>query len=346
MHKRTISALLLICLLMPLCCKAAHAEQQANVQKIFTEAFREQFGLETLDEISSYSFAVTGNSAYQLMSSGDLYAYDLETGEYALYAHVPALPKQVYSTVLTYSDLDDESKALVDGAVFQLIGRIDGDELYGYCPTSGLIGRIDEEGIHWNEIRLDNSLQMKNNRPWPENLEYARIIGESLYAFYNQAENSEAPCEGAILQWNLATGDCQITDVPGAYALYCTPSEHALLLCRDDEGMIVLRRYDLQTQAMDQSTESLPISQTKVEANDPHSVRTLFSGLAWREEQGLTYFATPDGLWSCAADDESPRRIALHGNAWDTLVSTSEAWLTKDGSYVLFNGSKYAVTVE
>ena len=346
MNKRTISALLLICLLMPVWCSAAHAEQQANVQKIFTEAFWEQFDLQTLDETSSYSFAVTGNSAYQLMSSGDIYAYDLETGEYALYAHVPALPKQAYSPGFKYSELDDETKALVDGAVFQLIGRIDGDELYGYCLTSGLIGRIDEEGIHWNEIRLDNSLQMKGNLPWPDSLLDARILGESLYAFYNKAENFDAPCDGVILKWNLVTGDCQITEVPGAYALCCTPSEHALLLCMDDEGMIVLRRYDLQTQAMNQSAESLPISQTQVEANDQYSVRTLFSGLAWHEDQGLIYFATPDGLWFCAADDENPSRIALNGNAWDGLNVTSEAWLSKDGSYVLFNGSKYVVTVD
>lgn len=117
---------------------------------------------------------------------------------------------------------------------------------------------------------------------------YARILGESLYAFHNRAENEDASCEGQILKFNLATGDRQITDISGAYALCCTPSAEALLLCRDDEGMIVLRRYDLLTEAMDHSIESLLVSLTQVDAKDWHSVTTLFSGVcmarrSWRD---------------------------------------------------------------
>lgn len=347
MYKRTLLALLLVCLSFSLWNGAVSAEDMppADVRKIFGEEFRAQFGLQDLYSASPMSFAVTGNRAYQLMTSGDIYSCDLETGEYSLYASVPALPQLGYSAEMKYSDLDDGVKAIVDGAVFQIIGRIDGDELYGYCPTSGRIGPIDDAGIHWNDVRLDNSIQMKEDPAYPEDLMYARIVGETLYAFRNRAENAEMPCEGQILKFSLETGDCRTADVPGAYMLCCTPSARALLLCREAQGRMVLRGYDLLSETMDDFAYPLPPSLNQGVEEDWFSVMMLSSGLAWCEDRGDVLIAAPDCLWQCA-DDGNLRRIPLYGPAWEELSAYSEAWFSENGYYVFKNAGRYVVSVD
>lgn len=87
------------------------------------------------------SSATCCNRVYQLMGTGVIYYYDLETGTYALYTTVPVLPQGINAYTREYSDLNSEEKGIIDSAVFQLIDSVDDDVLYGYSTNSGMIER-------------------------------------------------------------------------------------------------------------------------------------------------------------------------------------------------------------
>ena len=193
---KQFSSLLCICMALALLCisnnrpKAIASNHTGMTHKkiveIFGDDFWKQFELQSLSDISAISFAVSGNCAYQLMENGDLYQLDLQKMEYRLFCQLPALPTVGFSSEMQYSDLNDAVKTQIDGAVFQIIGDIRENLLYGYCPVSGRIGVIDETGIHWNGVQFDCTDTNPTNAAYPEALSCAFVDENMVCAFVDQ----------------------------------------------------------------------------------------------------------------------------------------------------------------
>ena len=140
--------------------QAREAGYYTAAETIFDEAYREQFSA-GFSDIASTCEAAVGNRFYSLKQSGKLFYYDVETREYALFAHLPARPHRPDWQGKSYADLSESDRETLDHTVSQLIAAVDSNVLYGYCATSGRIGTVDADGIHWSDVRLDNSLLME-----------------------------------------------------------------------------------------------------------------------------------------------------------------------------------------
>lgn len=68
-------------LLASFSCASALASEQtaayAEIDEIFGKVFWDQFNLQSLSDISSISFTVSGDHAYQLMANGNVYQLDM-----------------------------------------------------------------------------------------------------------------------------------------------------------------------------------------------------------------------------------------------------------------------------
>ena len=322
------------------CASALASEQTAaytDIDEIYGEAFWDQFNLQSLSDISSISFTVSGDHAYQLMANGDLYQLDMQSMEYSLLCRVPALPTSDFSAEMRYSDLDEYVKMQADSAVFQIIGDIREDRLYGYCPVSGRIGIIDETGIHWKEAQFDSKDTNRMNIAYPEALLCAFVDGNLLYAFVDRAADSDAPCQGSLVSFDLDSGKCSYVDLPGVYA-FCPYMDGVLLmLTRNSQGRLCLDSYTLSNGNVASVVSSLPIELDPGCGEDWFSVASLVSGLAYDQTNNVIFLAGENGLWHGAA--ESLSYESFDDKAWDTRDPYGQAWISENGNYIFRNGT-------
>lgn len=181
----------------------------------------------------SQSSAVAGNCVVSLKMNGDVYVYDAATEDYSLLCGVPVVPQ---GTDVPYEQLDAVTRSLAGEAVYQLIGSADSDIVYGYCPISGKIGALTETGIAWRDVALDNSVQMNRGWAYPYDLLYPYVEDETLYAYYDIAQDQEeydgtASPQGRLLMFDLQTGACEVRELADTYAF-----------CRYEEGTLLLQK--------------------------------------------------------------------------------------------------------
>lgn len=348
---KQFSSLLCICIALALLCignncpmaiASNHTDMTyKKIVEIFGDDFWKQFDLQSLSDISAISFAVSGNCAYQLMENGDLYQLDLQKMEYRLFCQLPALPTVDFSSEMQYSDLNDAVKAQIDGAVFQIIGDIRENLLYGYCPVSGRIGVIDETGIHWNGVQFDCADTNPTNAAYPEALSYAFVDENVLYAFVDQPSISDESCQGVLVSFDLQSGNCAYTELPETYLFCPYENDQLLLLVRDSQGEMHLDRFNISTFERDEVISVVPIVSDAECGDDWFSIASAISGLAYNDED--IFLATEDGLWLMEGTNHFSN-VALEGSAWTTVNPYSQAWISCGGAYVFHNGKNYVVT--
>ncbi len=339
MRGRVLAALCL-CALFSLC---AAAETEAGglytrVEPIFADAFFEEVG----NVLFSQSSAVAGNCVVSLKMNGDVYVYDAATEEHSLLCSVPVVPK---GTNAPYEQLDAVTRSLAGEAVYQLIGSADSDIVYGYCPISGKIGALTETGIAWRDVALDNSVQMNRGWAYPYDLLYPYVEDETLYAYYDIAQDQEeydgtASPQGRLLMFDLQTGACEVRELADTYA-FCRYEEGALLLLQKGEGHFLrLASYALDTGEMKEIPLSVPVTLDAEHSTGLLEVTEQIAGLAYDAAHRRIVFTDADGLW-CSVDGAPFARVLPEETGWMGLSATTQAWMLENGAYYLRAGFSY-----
>lgn len=314
------------------------------VRKLFGSEFREQFALSPMDSVC-LSETVIDNRYYYLSASGSIYYYDGDTNDYVFLTTVPVPQTGMNYQGKGYSDLDEGSKQGRNNVVFQLIGAIDSKLLYGFCPTSGQVGVIDHEGIHWENTRLDNSIQMAGNESWPTPLMCPYIECDTLFAYYEPSwwsfdENTE--CKSELWMFNLQNGEFAAKALPETYGFTPYSSNQMLLLRRAVSGQLYLSVYDSYTSTILQ--ENLVELPMHITSTNFASIASRISGIAFHEPSNSIVYAAADGVYQSINGDDF-RQVEVNQQLWEELPFWGSAWIMQNGAYVFPNSDHYLVYV-
>lgn len=300
--------------------------------ELFGEDFHDQFNLTTLRRVGWIDTVVIGNTLYRLMGNGDIYQYDVTSGEYSLYCTVPTPPEGTGAET-TYSSLSDKLKTALEKSVYRLFVRE--GELYGYSSVSGAIGKIDEKGISWLDVRLDNAIQREQDSAWPNPLQYFFAEGNTLYAYYDRALNEygEQPCNGVMLAFNLDTGKYTMTDLPDTYMMCPYQTGYALLIRGNSKKGAYLSSLDLSTGAIVDLDISVPFQLDAEAFEDSWMYLEQVGGLAYDASNKRIYLAVPNALYT-ANDGQELAPCEIQGDIWDSL-SGRAAFILENGAFFL-----------
>lgn len=300
--------------------------------ELFGQDFHDQFNLTTLRRVGWIDTVAIRNTLYRLMVNGDIYQYDVASGEYSLYCTVPTPPEGTGAET-TYSSLSDKLKTALEKSVYQLFVRE--GELYGYSSVSGAIGKIDEKGISWLDVRLDNAIQSVQDSAWPNPLQYFFSKGNTLYAYYDRALNEygEQPCNGVMLAFNLDTGRCTTTDLPDTYMMCPYQTGYALLLCGNSKKGAYLSSLDLSTGTIVDLDISVPFQLDAEAFEDSWMYLEQVGGLAYDVSNKQIYLAVPNALYT-ANDGQELAPCEIQGEIWESLSGRS-GFILENGAYFL-----------
>lgn len=314
-----------------------------TVCKLFGADFREQFNLNLLDAVP-LSHTVLENRWYILTYSGQIYYFDGNTQEYMYLTTVSTPQSDTKYQGKAYSDLDEKSQQERDRVVFQIIGAIDTGELYGYCPTSGHIGTIDDEGIHWMNVHLDNHLQMTGDESWPTPLMFPYIESGTLYAYYDPlwySDDESAICCGELWSFSMDNGAFTTIELTECYGLAPYKPHEMLLLRRKSSGRLYFSVYDpYEAAILQDDLIELPLC---VAATNFASVASCVSGIAFHEGSDSIVYAGADGIYQSISESEFCQITLNQQLLWEELPFWGSAWIMKNGAYVFLNSDRYYV---
>lgn len=334
-RRRVLSALICAILILSLCGNG-YADQAgaASPGILFGEEFWELYNLQSI-EAQTGSYAAVGEKLYKLTGLGEIYSYDFQKHEYALLTTVPAFGR---TGEKKYSDQDPAVRKQVEAAVFQIVGALDSDVLYGYNPGSGLFGTIDAEGIHWQDVRLDNAMALEysdmQGLVLPCSLDTPFVEGDTLYGYRASnmwTENGSQPIDGKLCSYDLHTGACTVTDLPGTYAICPYKSGWILLLRRLENGRMVLTEFDLSAKAFG---EEIPLSIT-TDSTDYLDVGDMISGVAYHEATNTFIYDSQGKLWESVGGQEFHEMPVTMPDKFEYInLAGSWTWIMPDGSYL------------
>ncbi len=232
MYQRMKRLTLLVLSLCLLVCTAAQAEWS----EVFGDDFGEKLQLNTLRDRIVTCYAADGSTIYGMTATGVVYTYDSSTEQYAVFAQLPAQPEIDFEKA-PGADL----KQAMGEAVYYLLFD-DQHVLYGFNPTTGLLGTIDADGIQWQDTAVDTSIFYSGKGYYPEGtFLQPHLSGDRLEGWIVPDD------EGTSSTWvsfSLTEGSCTGVEIAGAFQL-CTYGDDTLLaLVLTKEKTIELQVYD------------------------------------------------------------------------------------------------------
>ena len=314
---------------------AARADAQA--ERLFGASFTEAVQLPREDVYNERCQTVQGDRVYQLMLSGDIYAWDPATDSYTFYTHVPAEPR--YNVEIPFEKQSASLQREITETVSLLIPSDEG--LYGFNYRSGRIGPIDHEGWHELDVRLDVSRLYQTRDNYPHNLRSAFIEQNKLYAFHDVNLSSDKAPATELLAFDLLSGACAVTSLPDT-AYFCRYAPGKLLcLQKDDACALHLAVYDIASQVMTPLDIAVPLSVKKSAFSSAIELRIETSGMAYDAQRDTIYLAGPKTLWRSA--DGAPFEAIPIIDGWEEKIPVSNAWVLSSGVYFGELGWPYAV---
>ena len=227
--KRLVILVSLLCLLV---CAAAQAEWA----ELYDDPFAQQFQLNSLKERIVVCCAVDDSVIYGMTAKGAVYAYDCEAETFVLFTQLPAQPEV---------DLEKKPSAATKQAMEEAVYYLLLDEnhvLYGFNPTSGLLGTVDANGIHWQDTAVDTSLFYRPGGYYPEiGFCQPHVVGDRLEGWIVPDEDGTS-C--TWLSFSLTDGSCTATEIPGSFQLCAYRDDTLLALVLTESQTIGLNVYD------------------------------------------------------------------------------------------------------
>ena len=326
-------ALILWCL----CCTAA---AQAGV--IFGDSLAQAFQL-TKDEVSTgLGVTAIGDTVYELLSNGELYAWDPAQDSYSLYARVPAAP--IINAEIPFSRQSAEVQRALTESVSQLIPAE--DALYGFNDLTGRIGIIDPNGWHVNDVLLGTAALKSSDAAYPERLRNAFITEGKLYAFHDLAYSTSFKPRPALLVFDLLSGACTAVKMPDTIT-FCRYKPGTLLCLRDNGTETpALAVYALASGRTTPLAVTVPVSMERTYFEQAFYLHCRIGGLAYDAVHDAIYLADVRGLWRSASGAAFAPVVQNSWPVWDhagksMTTAETEAWVLSSGGYVFENGPLY-----
>ncbi|MDO4838688.1 MAG: hypothetical protein Q4B32_09905 [Clostridia bacterium] len=315
-----------LAVLVPLLCLMVCAAAQAEWSELFGDAYAQQFQLSSLKDQIVTCYAMDGHTVYGMTAKGAVYTYDCETAAYALFTQLPAQP-----------DIDFEKKP--SEATKQAMGEAvsyllfdENHELYGFNSTTGLLGKVDANGIQWQDTAVDTSVFYNPGGYYPEiSFCQPQIIGDRLEGWI------VPDIDGTSCTWvslSLTDGSCTATEIPGAFQLCRYRDDTLLALVLTKDKTMALNVYDRSGACVRSYEGALPALQAG-DAATVFDLQSIAGALAYDAASGTVYLM-----------DESHLYVSRDGGAFEALEGTTP-WLPPmnysrlqlgDNDTVLVNG--------
>lgn len=312
----------------------------AQAETIFDASFEASCGLPRKDNVS-LSLTVADNTAYQLFTNGDIYAWAPEQDSYTLYAHVPASPLASINVEVPFTKQDENTRLALRGSVSQLIPAE--DSLYGFNNISGMLGLIDADGWHVNAVALDVSMLRQTEDDYPIGLKSAFIANGRMYALHDIHMYEDVALQPNLLIFDLASGNCEVVPMTGVIS-GCRYMPGKLLCLRDDGTETpVLAVYDIADEKWTALGLTVPVSIPRSTYKSAFELNRKIDGLAYDTQRDIICFTVPKRLWrsqggapfqpvttDAAADVFEHIPLAMP----DYMNGSCEAWVLSSGGYV------------
>lgn len=268
------------------------------------------------------------DTLYAYLSNSDVYAWPIGADNIRPFCRLPDLPS---ASAIPYKELTENAKAQWDEAV-NIIASGDGS-LWGINIFSGKIGSITQDGILWSDLRLDMSLLMRNDYPWPMRVVSAFVESNRLY-FYAATDDGEYPQNNySLLAFDLADGSRAIVNIENAQGMCAYTRGNILLLYPGDDDTWITKVMELDTGKIS-SSPFLPFESPK---DKP------IGGLSFDASSGLLLFTYNSQVWAGAAGEAFTPVSMI---PVPDIVGEASAFAIADGRYALFYGALHIRAVK
>lgn len=311
------AALLLLTCLLCFAVLPAFADTAEN-EDIFTAAYLSE-NIASQTSLSIQDVAWVGDTCYAYLSDMSVYTWST-SGTLTKLCQLPAAPEGMQGYTVHLSD--DEIAQLKETVTYMAGGS---DAVYGINVYSGKFGKIDEEGIHWNDVLLDVSCLNPDPEEnfFPNRVAECFVDGSTLYAFV--ALNPNYTSEGyGFYGFDITTGASRTYTVAGAVGVCSMQNEQFLFLCLDSDG------YSLkQLDAASGTVTPLTLSLKNFDAE------TTVGGLAYDADSDTIALAAEGKVWK-----------SVQGAAFASVASVDDRYLSCETSAALLPDGRYALWLD
>ncbi len=308
-----------------LCVASAGAEWK----ELYDDQFAQQFQLNSLKERMLSSSVEMDNKLYSLMGDGTIYSCDLATWQFEIISQVAVFPD--VDMEKPYRTLDEETKKAIANAVTRLIPSTDDSHiLYGFNQMTGALSRIDEDGVYFQETRMDPSVFFYDKSDYPERLFKAIEIKDGYLEGYTVLDPDAYTCI-TWLSFSLTDGTCTKTDLPGAFQV-CRWKDNRLLAAVLRDGKTELVIYDKEGNEVNTLGIALP-DEDQIKGTSYYDLTESAGPLAYDDNSGAIYYLDNQHLWrSNGTEAFEP----VDGPAGNMLIDTLNMIISSDGNTIVY----------
>ncbi len=311
------AALLLLTCLLCFAVLPAFADTAEN-EDIFTAAYLSE-NIASQTSLSIQDVAWMDDTCYAYLSDMSVYTWNT-SGTLTKLCQLPAAPEGMEGYTVHLSD--DDIAQLKETVTYMAGGS---DAVYGINVYSGKFGKIDEEGIHWNDVLLDVSRLNPDPEEnfFPNRIAECFVDGSTLYAFVALNPNYTSASYG-FYGFDITTGASRTYTVAGAVGVCSMQNEQFLFLCLDSNG------YSLkQMDAATGTTTPLTLSLKDFDAE------TTVGGLAYDADSDTIALIAEGKVWK-----------SVQGASFTSFASLDDRYLTNESSAALLPDGRYALWLD
>ncbi len=308
-----------------LCIAGAGAEWK----ELYDDQFARQFQLNSLKERMLSSSVEMDNKLYGLMGDGTIYSCDLATWQFDIFSRVAAYPD--VDMEKPYQTLDEATKKAIANAVTRLVPSTDDSHtLYGLNLMTGALGRIDEDGVHSQDTRIDSSVFFYDKSDYPERLFMIPEIKNGYLEGYTVLDLDAYTCI-TWLSFSMTDGTCTKTELPGAFQV-CRWKDNHLLAAVLRDGKTELVIYDKEGNEVDTLGIALP-DKDQIKGTSFYDLTKAAGSLAYDDNSGAIYYLDNQHLWKSNGTEAFEPVDRPAGNM---VIPTLNMMISSDGNTIVY----------
>lgn len=254
MKKRLLALICALALLM-MSCTAQAAKSQENYDEDKYWKVENEIDLIPIERMEKFAGADPVTESFPLtvrVGDGEIYIY---TEAYKLYVSSTEDPTPSLVCPLTQmpekwtdpdarDDMTEEELEQLKNVVVNI--AIYKGAAYGFCPYSGRFGRIDEQGVHWNEVTLDVSQLRSGDSEYEMRTIRNGFISKDG-AYYYCLVKDPGYESSSLFRFDLATGECRKYETERMLTVYPYKDGDFIVLRLDDEGAYVVSQLAVES---------------------------------------------------------------------------------------------------
>ena len=330
--RKVFHLLVVICCLLVLCASfsPALAESQ-GVEELFTENSPSKAALDAAGVEWIKNKLFVEDTCYLYTSGEAVYTYTSEAG-LTKYCQLPPRPEALdHDPVIVKNINMDELHNMVEN----LVAGEDG--VYGYSLYGGKVGRVDESGIHWSDVKVDFSPLMYNDEEFfSKAINFNVLTGNWLFIDVTDLGNGGMDDQVETLYgFDLTTGQATAYGEKLGITNMCLGKDGTLLYTRTgNERSISLVQFDPATG----KETTIPLDKSIF------TDTMMLGGLAYRSEEDTICFFYKGTLYQRKGDGDFQAVATLPTN---TATAGDKGWLLPDGRYAYkeWNGGVLICTI-